>query len=425
MGSETSTVVEEGTPPSVLEARNIESVAKYIQEKDVRRIVVMVGAGISTSAGIPDFRSPDTGLYSNLAFLDLPEPEDVFDISYFRENPRPFYALARELAPGRYRPTIAHSFVKLLHDKGLLLKHFTQNIDCLERLAGVPGEKIVEAHGSFASQHCIDCKAAYPGPQMKEAIAKGEVPHCPHCNGFVKPDIVFFGEALPEEFHANRSLPEQADLCIVMGTSLTVHPFASLPSFCREGVPRVLINMERVGGMGSRPDDVLLLGDCDAGVRKFARALGWEQELEELWERTNPDKEAREAENAPLWARDERLHREVERLTEEVDRALGFSGAYQERVRQQLDRHSQKEAGIRQGTAATHRAQALSNKELLGRSSGIPHDEEMDGGLARDALVTGDAKARELQPTAVHDSEGGLGHVFPHLASQRKKSNAM
>lgn len=349
----------------------------------------------------------------------------MFDISYFRENPRPFYALARELAPGRYRPTIAHSFVKLLHDKGLLLKHFTQNIDCLERLAGVPGEKIVEAHGSFASQHCIDCKAAYPGPQMKEAIAKGEVPHCPHCNGFVKPDIVFFGEALPEEFHANRSLPEQADLCIVMGTSLTVHPFASLPSFCREGVPRVLINMERVGGMGSRPDDVLLLGDCDAGVRKFARALGWEQELEELWERTNPDKEAREAENAPLWARDERLHREVERLTEEVDRALGFSGAYQERVRQQLDRHSQKEAGIRQGTAATHRAQALSNKEPLGQSSRIPHDEEMDGGLARDALVTGDAKARELQPTAVHDSEGGLGHVFPHLASQRKKSNAM
>ncbi|RHZ71151.1 hypothetical protein CDV55_107486 [Aspergillus turcosus] len=425
MGNETSTVVDEETLPSVLEARNIEAVAKYIKEKDVRRIVVMVGAGISTSAGIPDFRSPDTGLYSNLAFLDLEEPEDVFNINFFRENPRPFYALARELAPGRYRPTIAHSFVKLLHDKGMLLKHFTQNIDCLERLAGVPGEKIVEAHGSFASQHCIDCKAAYPEPQMKEHIAKGEVPHCPHCNGFVKPDIVFFGEALPEEFFSNRSLPEEADLCIVMGTSLSVQPFASLPAFCPEGIPRVLINMERVGGLGSRPDDVLLLGDCDAGVRKFARALGWEQELEELWERTNPDKEVQEAENAPLWKRDERLHYEVERLTEEVDRALGFSGAYQERVRQQLDRHSQKEAGIRQGTAAAHRAHALSSKQPLGQSSGIPRDEEMNGGLAQDALVPGDAKARELQPTAVHDSEGGLGHVFPHLASQRKKSTAM
>jgi NAD-dependent histone deacetylase SIR2 len=318
-------------------------------------------------------------------------------------------------------------FVKLLHDKGLLLKHFTQNIDCLERLAGVPGEKIVEAHGSFASQHCIDCKAAYPEAQMKEHIAKGEVPHCPHCNGFVKPDIVFFGEALPEEFFSNRSLPEQADLCIVMGTSLSVQPFASLPAFCPEGIPRVLINMERVGGLGSRPDDVLLLGDCDAGVRKFARALGWEQELEGLWERTNPDKEVQEAENAPLWKRDERLHDEVERLTEEVDRALGFSGAYQERVRQQLKRHSEKEAIIRQGTAAD-RAHALSSKQPLGQSSGIPRDEEMNGGLAQDALVTGDANARELQPTTVHDrldSEGNLGHVFPHLASQRKKSTAM
>ncbi|RDW74712.1 SIR2 family NAD-dependent protein deacylase [Aspergillus mulundensis] len=337
MGNESSTIVDEKTPPSVLEARTVDAVAKYVREKPVRQVVVMVGAGISTSAGIPDFRSPDTGIYSNLIHLDLPDPEAVFDISFFRQNPKPFYALARELAPGQYRPTIAHSFVKLLYDKGKLLKHFTQNIDCLERLAGVPGDMIVEAHGSFATQRCIDCKAAYPEELMKEAIAKGEVPYCAECQGLVKPDIVFFGEALPSSFFDNRELPETADLCIVMGTSLSVQPFASLPSFVADGVPRVLINRERVGGMGSRPDDVLILDDCDNGVRKLARALGWEEELKQLWEEVNPNKKSREEELESPQTREERLESEISRLTAEVDKTLEISDAYQRRVRERLE----------------------------------------------------------------------------------------
>ena len=100
--------------------------------------------------------------YANLARLDLPYPEAVFDISYFRQNPLPFYHLAHELYPGKYRPTVAHCFVRLLSDKGLLLKLFTQNIDCLERKAGVPDDKIVEAHGSFARHRCIECQTPYP-----------------------------------------------------------------------------------------------------------------------------------------------------------------------------------------------------------------------------------------------------------------------
>lgn len=328
-----------------------------------------MGAGISTSAGIPDFRSPDTGIYANLAFLDLPEPEAVFDISFFRENPKPFYALAHELYPGRYRPTLAHSFIRLLFTKGLLLKHFTQNIDCLERQAGLPGEMIVEAHGSFATQRCIDCKTPYSDEEMRAAVAKREVPHCPECNGLVKPDIVFFGEALPQDFFLNRTLPAAADLCIVMGTSLQVQPFASLPSMCKEGVPRVLINMERVGGMGTRPDDVLLLGDCDTGVRKFARAMGLEEELEALWEETNPDPKSRAEESASPLTRDERLQDEVDRLTEDVERTLSLSDSYQQRVRERL------------GVTPSSR-EDLRSIEL------------------------------ELRDT----STSGLAHVFPHLA---------
>ncbi|KAJ5724926.1 NAD-dependent protein deacetylase hst2-1 [Penicillium malachiteum] len=367
MGNEESTLMDENQTP-VLEAPTVDALVKYIKEQNVKHVVVMVGAGISTSAGIPDFRSPDTGIYANLAFLDLEEPEDVFDIDFFRQNPKPFYALARELYPGRYRPTIAHSFVKLLHDKGMLLKHFTQNIDCLERQAGVPGEKIIEAHGSFATQRCIDCKVEYPDDKMKDFVAKSEVPHCLECNGLVKPDIVFFGEALPREFHLNSQLPASADLCIVMGTSLTVHPFAALPQRCSPGTPRLLINMQRVGGMGGRPDDVLLLGDIDEGVRKFARALGWEEELEAVWEETNPDPKDREAENAPPQTRDERLQDEVDRLTAEVDRTLGLSNAYEQRVRERL----------------------------------------------------GELRANEPGQSSSSSSSEGLAHVFPHLAHKSR-----
>ena len=149
----------------------------------------------------------------------------------------------------------------------------------------MPGDKIIEAHGSFAGQSCIDCGAEYPRDRMLEHVKAKTVPRCltSSCHGLVKPKIVFFGEALPAEFFANRSLPSQADLVIVMGTSLTVQPFANLPEMTREGAPRCLINKERVGHLGTATDDVLILGDCDDGVRRLAEACGWLQELEKLW----------------------------------------------------------------------------------------------------------------------------------------------
>lgn len=330
MGQEESTPVDESIPPTCLSSRNLSGLAEYIRDGKARSIAVMVGAGISTSAGIPDFRSPDTGLYANLARLELPYAEAVFDIDYFREKPEPFYTLAQELYPGKYRPTITHSFIKLLHDKGLLLKLFTQNIDCLEREAGVPGDKIVEAHGSFARQSCIECKSSYPGDEIKQHIEAKTIPRCHECKGLVKPEIVFFGEALPATFFESRHLPEEADLCIVMGTSLTVQPFASLPQLAQQGKPRVLINQEAVGGLGSRPDDVLLLGDCDAGVRKLAKACGWLEDLEALWTSTAP---LEPSEPQPEKSKDEKLEDEINQLTTEVDESLKLSKWHQEKVR--------------------------------------------------------------------------------------------
>lgn len=349
MGQENSSPIDSDTPTRTLSARTLEGVAEYIKDGRPKRIVVMTGAGISTSAGIPDFRSPDTGLYANLARLNLPYAEAVFDISYFREHPEPFYVLAKELYPGKFHPTVSHSFVALLDEKHMLMKLFTQNIDCLERRAGVPGEKIIEAHGSFATQRCIECKTEYPDDLMKEAVNSGHVPHCivPQCNGLVKPDIVFFGEQLPESFHQNRGAPAQADLVIVMGTSLSVQPFASLPMFAREETPRVLINKEAVGDLGCRPDDVLVLGDCDAGVRKLADALGWRDQLEEMWAEVNgKDQEHLAKEKKPPKSKDEQLEDQIDKLTGEVDAALKVSKDHTEWVTKKLEKPTSTEPSL-------------------------------------------------------------------------------
>eukprot|EP01104_Vermistella_antarctica_P016899 TRINITY_DN5867_c0_g1_i3.p1 TRINITY_DN5867_c0_g1~~TRINITY_DN5867_c0_g1_i3.p1 ORF type:complete len:455 (+),score=74.42 TRINITY_DN5867_c0_g1_i3:61-1425(+) len=142
----------------VLSSFDMDGLVSFIQKRECRNIIVMSGAGISVAAGIPDFRSPGTGLYDNLQKFNLPFPEAVFEMGFFQHNPTPFYQLAKELYPDNFVPTPAHYFQTLLKDKGLLLRSFTQNIDTLERAAGLPGEYIVEAHGSFASAHCITCR---------------------------------------------------------------------------------------------------------------------------------------------------------------------------------------------------------------------------------------------------------------------------
>ena len=392
MGNESSTPVDESVPSVTLKNRTIEGLAEYM--KTANRIVVMTGAGISTSAGIPDFRSPSTGLYANLARLNLPFAEAVFDISYFRQNPLPFYTLAHELYPGRYRPTITHSFISLLHKKGKLLKLFTQNIDCLEREAGVPDDMIIEAHGSFATQRCIECKVPYPDKRMREVVMAKEVPRCVKktCNGLVKPDIVFFGEALPEAFHRNRAVPAIADLAIVMGTSLTVQPFASLPGFVSEGTPRVLINLERVGGLGSRPDDVLVLGDCDEGVRKLADALGWREELEKEWERTNPDKGKTRKEEGTPRTKQQVLEDEVEKLARDIDQTLKVSGEHAKVVKDHL------------------------NGELEKKKDRIENGEKLTG-MNLDKYLA--SKAERPAPKATDGNGVGLDHVFPHIQDSK------
>ncbi|XP_064121448.1 NAD-dependent protein deacetylase sirtuin-3-like [Macrobrachium nipponense] len=248
-------------------------------------ILVMAGAGISTPSGIPDFRTPGTGLYDNLQKYNLPYPEAIFDIHYFMMDPRPFIALAQELYPGvNYKPNIAHYFIRLLFENQKLQKLYTQNIDGLERMAGIPETKLMEAHGTFATASCTLCSKIYPGEKVKEAILNGEVPLCleTKCKGKVKPDIVFFGENLPMQFWNYHTEVHFTDLLLVIGTSLEVYPFAGIADAVSRQTPRVLINRELVGSFGTRANDYMLLGDLTSSVKRLVKSIGWENELKDL-----------------------------------------------------------------------------------------------------------------------------------------------
>ncbi|XP_055115214.1 NAD-dependent protein deacetylase sirtuin-3, mitochondrial isoform X4 [Symphalangus syndactylus] len=212
---------------------SLQDVAELIRARACQRVVVMVGAGISTPSGIPDFRSPGSGLYSNLQQYHLPYPEAIFELPFFFHNPKPFFTLAKELYPGNYKPNVTHYFLRLLHDKGLLLRLYTQNIDGLERVSGIPASKLVEAHGTFASATCTVCRRPFPGEDIR------------------------------------------------------VEPFASLTEAVRSSVPRLLINRDLVGPLAWHPRsrDVAQLGDVVHGVERLVELLGWTEEMRDLVQR--------------------------------------------------------------------------------------------------------------------------------------------
>lgn len=300
--------------PKKVEKLDLKGVAEYISSGKCKNVILLTGAGISTSAGIPDFRSPGSGLYDNLKKYNLPDPQCIFEISFFKQNPKPFFELAKELYPGTFKPTPCHYFMKLLHEKGVLLRIYTQNIDTLEHVAGVPADKIVEAHGTFKTSHCLKCKKLYSLEWMEEQIFSDVVPTCEDCNSVVKPDVVFFGENLPLRFFTlyAEDFPK-CDLLIVMGTSLVVQPFATLIDKVPKDCPRLLINKEKAGevdpirrflgygkGMSFESKhnyrDIAWLGLCDDGCKKLADLLGWGDELSQLvnTEHQRIDREAKQ-----------------------------------------------------------------------------------------------------------------------------------
>jgi len=361
-------------------------------------VLILTGAGVSTSCGIPDFRS-ENGIYARLKtdYPTLPDPQSMFDMKYFKRDQKPFFDFAAEIWPGNFRPAPSHHFIAQVEAHSKLLRNYTQNIDTLEQVAGI--SRVIQCHGSFSTASCLVCKHRVPSSEIETDVKAKRIPICckagtdecpmppvkevegdgvgavagrsaddalsttsflgpmppvppaptavapvgaggmadttappgsflhtpapsgpraagesttgalpghdgaavvaegtpenpsssyeslpewlrmmlpkpePPLQPVMKPDIVFFGQDLPEVFYEN--LPRDAETCdlvIVIGSSLKVSPVARIPDMIPPEVPQILINREPLPHLKFNAE---LLGNCDEILEEISARLGW------------------------------------------------------------------------------------------------------------------------------------------------------
>lgn len=208
--------------------------AELIRES--RCSVALTGAGVSVPSGIPDFRTPETGLWANV------DPMEIAHIDVFERDPARFWSYYRPhfQSLGDKRPNPAHEALAELERRGLIEGVITQNIDRLHRAAG--SRNVVEMHGSIETSSCTRCATSFEIDEVEELFDAAGVALCSGCGSAVKPDVVLFGELLPESAMARaRSLAERAELMICVGSSLAVYPVAGLPQLTLERGGRLAV----------------------------------------------------------------------------------------------------------------------------------------------------------------------------------------
>ena len=247
--------------------REVERLAELLRASE--RAVVLTGAGVSVPSGIPDFRSPGTGLWRNV------NPMEVAHIDAFRRDPDRFWAFYGErfAALSDRRPNPAHAAIAELERRGLVRAVITQNIDRLHRRAG--SRRVVEVHGSIEWSLCLECGSRVGLGRVLELLARGDgPPGCEACASPLKPDVVLFGELLPESSMREAfGLAAEADLMLCVGSSLEVQPVGSLPGLTRDAGGRLALATQ-----GPTPYDrdaeVKLCGDLAEELQAVVAALG-------------------------------------------------------------------------------------------------------------------------------------------------------
>jgi NAD-dependent deacetylase len=248
------------------DSRSAERLAELLRSAE--RAVVLTGAGISVPSGIPDFRTPGKGLWEKV------DPMEVAHIDVFRREPDRFwhfygdrFASLRDVQPNR-----AHFIVAELEARGLVRGVITQNVDRLHRSAG--SQNVIEVHGSIEWCVCPDCGGRVGIDRvMTQLGAAAGAPECQACISPLKPNVVLFGELLPEQAMADAyALASEADLMLCIGSSLEVYPVAGLPEVAHDnGARLVIVTQGRTAY--DRDADVKLEGDVVAELEAVLAAL--------------------------------------------------------------------------------------------------------------------------------------------------------
>ena len=271
-----------------------EEIISGLKSGTFRDIIFITGAGISTSAGIPDFRSKGGLFEQTMKKYGLSRPETFFQINYFYNHPKHFYDFCKGFDISDCKPTITHLFMGFLcNEKKIVKRIFTQNVDGLELLAGVPRNKMTFAHGTITEAGCPHCLKKYDLELVREYVNKDEVLYCEDCGKPVKPKVVFYGENLPSSFFEDFEDIYKTDLAFIMGSSLAVYPFNQLPYGINKDSWRVLINKDEVGNFlaglitmnqfrfnNPKKKDLFLNGYTDEIVKKIVEDCGWKEDFE-------------------------------------------------------------------------------------------------------------------------------------------------
>jgi NAD-dependent deacetylase len=246
--------------------QQIEQATDFINK--ARHIVAMTGAGVSTLSGIPDFRSPSSGVWDNVA------PLEVASIHAFRQNPGIFYnwihPLSRLLVEAEPNP--AHYALAKMERIGKLKAIVTQNIDNLHTRAG--SQTVFELHGHLREVTCTQCyQSQAAAPILEQFMITAQIPRCADCGGVLKPNAILFGEQLPmQEFVAAQMAIEEADLMLIAGSSLEVAPASDLPLVALDNGARLIIINYQPTYLDSRAD-IVIHGDVSSVLPQLADAM--------------------------------------------------------------------------------------------------------------------------------------------------------
>ncbi len=256
--------MKESASPAFATITAIEDTAALFRKAE--RAVVLTGAGISTPSGIPDFRSEGSGLWSR------DEPLEVASLNTFRTRPERFFNWFRPLANQIFyaRPNAAHYALAELEKGGHIQSILTQNIDALHQKAG--SKHVVEIHGSLRTLSCTNCFRQYESePFLRPFVQAGILPLCPNCNGILKPDVILFGEQLPQSaWNEAQRAARQCDLMLVAGSSLEVLPVAGLPMQALDRGAHLIIINNTPTYLNVRAD-LVIMGDVATTIPEIAK----------------------------------------------------------------------------------------------------------------------------------------------------------